>query len=615
MTDWLTRNGFDIARLRFAARTALACWLAILLAWLMGLEHPQWSGMSVWAASQPLRGMLLEKSFFRMFGTLVGTVAGIGLVLGSQMVHPAVLVVGLAVWISLCTWFGNLHRGVVTYGTVLAGYSASMVALLDTKHPDLVFHLGADRLATVLTGVVVATLVGYCFAKRTDEKDLRGRVTRLVARLLREGGNDQYDGDRRRYLSELAAIDEDLEPHAAGSISSRHEIKRLRAVLLAVVPLLMQRNPAGGDPGAIHAAEALERGDGTRAARLLSESSTEAESLLGRLAAALADLVPEDGSAMNSSVRRGAAPAVFLHRDWLGAREAGLRAGGGMLLFGLIWLFTGWDFGGFMLLGLSVMISLFSTFESPAITMRHIILGQSLGVLAALAVRWIAWPIAANELQQLLLFFPFIMIAPLLVAHRRTVIAATDFSMIMLLMSQPGLPLTGTFGDSIIKALAVLAGPVVALAAYLFVFPINLQRRQKHLLEITRRELAGLAATPLSEPINRQVLEARMYHRVLRLVRISERLARAEERAKVAGKAMFVLQQTVFLCRELAGASDTTAAVRRAAELVIGRIGQLDNNPRADTRAFRLLAERLKGSQAQAVSDAARAYASLIAQG
>jgi len=614
MTDRLTRNGFDIARLRFAARTALACWLAILLAWLMGLEHPQWSGMSVWAASQPLRGMLLEKSFFRMFGTLVGTVAGIGLVLGSQMVHPAVLVVGLAVWIGLCTWFGNLQRGVVTYGTVLAGYSASMVALLDTKHPDLVFHLGADRLATVLTGVVVATLVGYYFAKRTDEKDLRGRVTRLVARLLREGGIDQRDGDRRRYLSELAAIDEDLEPHAAGSISSRHEIKRLRAVLLAVVPLLMQRTPER-DPRTASVADALERGDGTRAARLLSTISTETESPLGRLAAALAELVPEDGSAVSSSIRRVPAPAVFLHRDWLGAREAGLRAGGGMLLFGLIWLFTGWDFGGFMLLGLSVMISLFSTFESPAITMRHIILGQFLGVLAALAVRWMAWPIAANELQQLLLFFPFIMIAPLLVAHRRTVIAATDFSMIMLLMSQPGLPLTGTFGDSIVKALAVLAGPVVALAAYLFVFPINLQRRQQHLLEITRRELAGLAATPLSERINRQVLEARMYHRVLRLVRISERLARAEERAKVAGKAMFVLQQTVFLCRELASASNTTPTVRRAAELVMGRIGKLDNNPRTDTRAFRLLAERLNGSQAQAVSDAGRAYASLIAQG
>ncbi|MEF9605739.1 FUSC family protein, partial [Paracoccus sp. PXZ] len=95
---WLLRRGFDGGRLRFATRTALACCLAVLIAWAMGLEHPQWSGMSVWAATQPLRGQLLEKAFFRFAGTLVGTVAGVLLVLGAPL-HPGVLVLGLALWV------------------------------------------------------------------------------------------------------------------------------------------------------------------------------------------------------------------------------------------------------------------------------------------------------------------------------------------------------------------------------------------------------------------------------------------------------------------------------------------------------------------------------------
>ncbi|PRB82248.1 FUSC family protein [Pseudomonas sp. MYb185] len=35
---------------------ALASCLAMALAWSIGLEHPQWSAMTAWAVSQPVRG-------------------------------------------------------------------------------------------------------------------------------------------------------------------------------------------------------------------------------------------------------------------------------------------------------------------------------------------------------------------------------------------------------------------------------------------------------------------------------------------------------------------------------------------------------------------------------
>src|SRR5690606_41300060 len=73
ITPWLARRGFDVARMGLGLRTALASCLALLVAWLMGLEHPQWAAMTVWALSQPARGMLVEKSLFRALRNLTGT--------------------------------------------------------------------------------------------------------------------------------------------------------------------------------------------------------------------------------------------------------------------------------------------------------------------------------------------------------------------------------------------------------------------------------------------------------------------------------------------------------------------------------------------------------------
>ncbi|MGP1614509.1 MAG: FUSC family protein, partial [Pollutimonas bauzanensis] len=74
-SESLSRLGFDAGRLQFTLRTALACCAAVLAAWLLGLEHPHWAGMTVWAASLPIRDHMLEKSLFRVLGTVTGTLA------------------------------------------------------------------------------------------------------------------------------------------------------------------------------------------------------------------------------------------------------------------------------------------------------------------------------------------------------------------------------------------------------------------------------------------------------------------------------------------------------------------------------------------------------------
>ncbi|QRZ14506.1 FUSC family protein (plasmid) [Paracoccus methylovorus] len=604
--SWLQRNGFDRARLLFATRTALACCLAVVVAWAMGLEHPQWSGMSVWAASQTLRGQLLEKGFFRFAGTLIGTVVGVFLVLGMQL-HPAIMVAGLAFWVGLCTWAGNLQRGLIAYGTVLAGYSASMVALLDTAHPDQVLHLGADRLATVLTGVLVATLAGYFFAGQGDAADLRARIRNLLADLLRHLAEPAGGGGA--LLSRMAALEESLDPHAAGSLRSRREVRACRAVLLAALPLLLRAEGAPPLPAPLaarlsDAAGARDRGDMADARRILEnlplDDCDDPGHLVQGLTGALRDWdAPEAADGATST-----APLVVLHRDWIGAREAALRAGGAMLLFGAIWLVTGWSLGPFMLLGLSVMISLFSTFENPARMMRYVGAGQALGVIAAILCHRLLWPLAQTELQQILMLVPFLMLAPILVAHRRTVLGATDYSMILLLMSQPHLPLQEGLSDILLRGVAILAAPLTAWVGYRLIYPVSLQRRRGHLVQMMLRDLAAIARDPQALA-RRPVWQARLYHRALRLVRISERLPGARDRALMQSLTILTLAHAVMRCHELVADPNTSAATRRAAQLVCRRLERIASSGDRTPRSLDRLARRLDGVDAQTLRRAA----------
>ncbi|HEX5932525.1 MAG TPA: FUSC family protein, partial [Pseudorhizobium sp.] len=241
--ETLSRYGFIPERLSFAMRTALAACLALLLAWLFGLEHPQWSAMTVFSAAQSTRMMLLEKSFFRAVGTLIGTVLGVLLVFFSGG-EPWILVLGLSAWIGACVFCGNVVRGFASYGVLLAGYSAAMVALLDTAHPDQVLALGGDRLLTVLTGVVTAALVGLMFSPRQAEHSVAARVRELAAAALSllAAGRETMDADdvqQRRILRELAAVEDGLDQHGAGSIGARRSVRSLRAIVWSLVDLLI----------------------------------------------------------------------------------------------------------------------------------------------------------------------------------------------------------------------------------------------------------------------------------------------------------------------------------------------------------------------------------------
>ncbi len=619
----VSRLGFDGSRLGFTLPTALAACLALLAAWLLGLEHPQWSAMTVWAASQPVRGQLLEKSFFRFAGTVSGTIVGILLVVASDN-QPVVLVLGLAAWVGLCAGIGNLQRSFVSYGTMLAGYSAAMVALLDTAHPDQVYALGADRLLTVLVGVVTALVVGWLYTRKDAGEEVLGSVRHLSARILRDMASHlrgEQGGGREELkviLSEMAAIEESLDPHGAGSLRSRQMVRGIRRLLLAQVSALLWLRTAPAAPeeeglgsALIQAADALDASAPAEAvtaplerAVSLSAAHPALQGVLMRMEAALREHL---GTSAGAARRQRQPEPVILHRDWIGARHALIRAVSAILFVGMLWLLTGWASGPYMLLGTAIMLSLFLTFDNPALTMRFIFMGQVLGAAGALICRWLVWPLATGEAGLVLLTMPFILLGAFVLSHRRTMAGGMDFNMVMLLLLQPVYPLAGSFGHSLTMVAAVLTGPTVAFIAYRLIYPVDIRRRMDMLVTMMVHELQDMAAAS-GKPEKQHLWRVRLYHRLLRLVRWTEKTGEEKISAADGSLAVLELGSAIRCMQALLREPDVAPATARSLDAALKRMRRLGERPESARRALDLAALRLS-RQARAEADQLRSAA------
>ena len=243
--QWAQRAGFNSQVLVFALRTALAAFVAFVVAKAMGLEHANWAAMSAWASSQPLREHLLSRGMYRFAGSLLGVIYAVGLVLLAQD-NLWLLALGLAVWGALCAFWGNAQRGFMVYGWMLAGYSAAMVVLLHHGPAASITDLAWDRMLTVVTGVAAALCVSWCFAPRRKALVLIGQSRQTLAQVL-QAAMAQMQGQPRPagcesavLLSRLAEVDELLDLYPEGSTRARRTAQAIHWQQSQAMELLYQ---------------------------------------------------------------------------------------------------------------------------------------------------------------------------------------------------------------------------------------------------------------------------------------------------------------------------------------------------------------------------------------
>ena len=192
--------GSFAAVLREAARTALPSWcrvgptvlycvrtlaaigIALHTAFVLQLQSPLSSVVTVLIVANPVAGALISKSLWRLLGTLLGA-AGAVLLMAVLAQSPMLFAIVFSLCIGAACVVSTLLRFFKAYGAVLAGYTIIIVCAPAFADPQVVFESALSRLSAVSVGIVSAALVFLLTNVRPPE-----RLTEATLSLIRNAG-------------------------------------------------------------------------------------------------------------------------------------------------------------------------------------------------------------------------------------------------------------------------------------------------------------------------------------------------------------------------------------------------------------------------------------------
>ncbi|MFD1093022.1 FUSC family protein [Providencia vermicola] len=505
-TNLLLRLGFNPIRFRFAFITACASVAALFIAQYMGLVHPQWAAMTVWASAQPWRENLLEKSWWRFAGTVIGVLAGV-ILIQLHLINPLLFIVGLAIWLGTCSGIGQLQKGFVAYGTFLAGYSAVMVSMLSVHSTDSLFMVAWDRLWTILVGVLSAVVFNFLFTPKREQEPviaLKNQVDTQFYPILHQALEQKRpikQQDIDQLWQTMASYEEILEANRIGWRYHRKQVAKARQKLIFQSQILLHLEQFQSmPPFYFPSQEPTDR----QWKHLLSLCPNGVLKLL---------LIPLYYAALGKSTKRPSQhDKLKLHQNKISAWHAFARSFIAIIAVGFLWLWTQWQALAYLTLGLSVMLALFASIDYPARFMKYIFTGQFFGAIAALICTWYLWPFASSSWQMALLITPVIISGVVIYSHNKLALIAFDYIMVSLILLQPSYPFSLSLAQNVGNAIAVVSGPLIAMAAFAWIFPTNPKKRYQQLIYLSEQQFKQGITTLIqgNKPSNTQ-----MMHRLL----------------------------------------------------------------------------------------------------
>ncbi|HEY3309779.1 MAG TPA: FUSC family protein [Desulfuromonadaceae bacterium] len=233
-----------------AIRGTVAAVAALAVAVLLKLECPYWAAMTALIVIQPTRGLLLEKSYYRLLGTAAGSLAGMMMLLSSR--SPAMLTVLLALWLATCVGAGNLQYGLRSYGAMVAGCTGAVIAMAGFNNPPHLHDLVFGRIACIVIGIIVSTTVTFFFTQRRSKCELLDRLRSVtmaniewVAMLVRGGEEKELLALRQDILMEIADIEGTVDAAWAGSLDLKRRKRHIRDLIVSLLALLETGKLAG----------------------------------------------------------------------------------------------------------------------------------------------------------------------------------------------------------------------------------------------------------------------------------------------------------------------------------------------------------------------------------
>ncbi|MCY1270362.1 p-hydroxybenzoic acid efflux pump subunit AaeB [compost metagenome] len=159
----------------YIAKVLCAAFLTLWLAMRLELPQPSTACVTVFIVMQPQSGQVFAKSFYRLIGTFTGL--SVMLVLIALFAQERVLfLLSAAIWIGLCTAGAARYRDFRAYACVLAGYTATLIGIPATTHPETAFMQAIWRVLEISLGVGCATLVSAVLLPQTASAALRNAL-------------------------------------------------------------------------------------------------------------------------------------------------------------------------------------------------------------------------------------------------------------------------------------------------------------------------------------------------------------------------------------------------------------------------------------------------------
>lgn len=503
---------FSPGAVRFSIRTTIASSAALLVAWSLGLSSPHWAAMTVWLVSQPTRGMVLSKGFYRIFGTGLGALASFGIVLLAEI--PIAFSLALASWVGVCAVMANLLRGFRSYAAVLSGVTGAMLSLLAVVLSESDLALAFSRLGGVLVGIVVVGVVAALFISRADEREIvtraekvAGEALALTDAMIAQGEAEDPGPDQRRLVEDMAELALAAEQGAAGSRRLFALFPWVEELMAAAVSALVASRERVVDPSPARMATAEE---------------------------ARRSLVMALDSVRERPPHRPEVRQIRRPRDWISAWMNGARAVVAVLIVAAAWQLTGWWGGPWMLLATCLFSLIFSTSDTPAASIGRALLGGTIAFIAAFTIRYVLFPGPQPPALLTAAVAPLTFIGGLVMANRSVAIVGTEFNMLLLLLVEPGVEMKIP-GQLLETAAGLGAGFATVILANLTLFPMSPKLKLRESISALTRAVQGLALDP-GERADAWIKGAHG-----RILRLANRAARARVDDQTVDRALSLL--------------------------------------------------------------------------
>ncbi|MDX8482228.1 FUSC family protein [Mesorhizobium sp. VK24D] len=554
----------------FALRTVSAGLIALLAAYALKLDHPQWAMMTVFIVAQPVAGMVLAKGFYRLLGTLAGGLAAIGItsLFGT---NPWLLVTGLALWIGVCTLVSSLLRNPEAYGAALAGYSAMIISLPSFGQPHLVVDLAIARCAEIVIGIVCAGVTSRLILPKLAADAIISRLKRSILDLADYASGAFSGGDpaslaalQRKLITDAQTLAE-MRTYArleAPSFGTRaHPVRRTIGQLLwtlsaaralhthaapknaTLIPVRSELQAFVGElsatPGALDDTGPWVARLDAIATKAREAPATPAEPGEDRVGTITRLTIAADFAEALKQVMRGLdalrspvakpsrerrQPALVVHRDYHAAWRNAVRAALATLLVAAFWLTTKWSETAGTVILVAVVSSLFAARPDPVQSAWGFFTGTLLALPFAFLVGQIALPALPGFGWFTIFVVPIIVPAALGMANPRHVGVATAFAINFLAFLSPHQLMTYDPGPFFAGSASILVGILIAIGVFVVVVPADPWVTVERISEAMREDLARLC---LHERIpRRSAFESLAYDRINQLMPQLQRTGR-----------------------------------------------------------------------------------------